>query len=129
MANRPCQICGMSYKGKSESQKHDAYCRKHLKACAKFGTIYNPEECEAIRNDIKNILSDNEIPLSEKVDAAEKFFGSYFSQSVRDSGFDLKHCSFSDYRANMLSKEYFNDLLKDFPVVYSSLLRRWLWLH
>jgi len=120
-----CQICGMSYQG-TESRKHETYCKKHLRACAKFDTIYNPEECEAIRNGVKQILSSNETTLHEKVDAAEKFFRSYFSQSVRDSGFDLKHCSFSDYRANLWRQKPFSNLLKSFPDVRSALLKRWI---
>jgi len=121
-----CQMCGLSYQGKAESRKHDSYCKKHLKACVKFDTIYNPEECEAIQNDIKQILSSEKISLHEKALGVEKFFRSCFSQSVRDSGFDLSHCSFLDYCARLLSQKYFNDLLKPYPDVHSQFLQRLL---
>ena len=121
-----CRICGLRYKGKTESQKHDSYCKKHLKACVKFDTIYNPEECEAIKNDIKQILSSSEILLEEKVNAAEEFFRAHFSQSVRDSGFDLKHCFFSQYCAKLLSQKYFIDFLRKYPDIRRSLLKKLL---
>lgn len=125
MVNRICQICGLDFKGIG-TKKHDSYCKIHLRACAKFDTIYNPEECEAIRNGIESVLPSNEISLHEKVDAAEKLFRANFSQSVRDFGFDLKHCSFTDYRGKLLGRKYFKDLLRKYPDVHSLLLKRWL---
>lgn len=121
-----CQICGLIYQGKTGRRKHDSYCKKHLKACAKFDTIYTPKECMIARNKFEQALSDNEIPLGEKVSATEKFFKSYFSQSVRDSGFNLEHCSFLDYCAKLLGQKQFNDLINPFPDVHALFLERLL---
>lgn len=126
MVNHTCQICGLSYEGKAGNKKHNSYCKKHLKACVKFDTIFNPDECRTATNNIEQILSSDELSLDKKVDAAEKFFRAYFSQSVRDSGFDFNHCSFFNYCARLLSQKYFNDLLRLFPDVHTLFLERLL---
>lgn len=121
-----CQICGLIYKGKEEGGKHDLYCKKHLRACVKFDKIYNPEECDAIRSEIEVILSSDGIPLQEKVDALVRYFRSYFSQSVRDSNFDLDHCSFLDYCAKLVRQKYFNDLIGSSPDIHDAFIERLL---
>lgn len=77
---------------------------KIKEAIDKYGFCWPPEIAEDIKVNSRSTVYNENLPIEERVFAAENIFKSYFSKSLEVSQYDLRHPAFPDYVAMLLNQ-------------------------
>lgn len=105
---RTCPECGFQYLDgyapdvREHNQRHADY----LKACDFFGGRILPyAERESSKHAAHSVMIESGRDLSERRDAAVRWFWAYFSRSVEARDYSLKHPPFNAFIAMLLNQE------------------------
>lgn len=105
-----CNLCGFRYDNNSsfDRKAHLKRCRAVEKVRRKFGfwVTGSYEERERIKQAAWITLDDDKADLYEKLAAAKKILQCWFSRSLAETDWSLKHPDFTKWAANFLRTEH-----------------------
>ena len=118
-----CPVCGMQYYLPDDKKDHDTYCKKFLRAQAKFGNenLMTYREQEESKGSGWDAVNNTDLSLKERINSSLLIFRGWFSRSVKGSNFSPKHPTFEKYVAMLLNQRHTEE---GFPaVIYKELVR------
>lgn len=83
---------------------HEEYHQRYEQAIKKYGIYYDKSFRDDHRGEMDSILSKNP-PLDKQIECQTEKLKCYFSESLFNVDYDLRHCAFNDYVAMILNQE------------------------
>lgn len=104
-----CDLCGFRYDESNsiDRKAHQARCRAVEKAKRKFGEQLEPvySRREQVKKENWILVDNNAGELGERAIAAKKILWMWFSRSVAESGWSLRHPNFQKWSGSFLQSE------------------------